>query len=73
MALQRFLRAEELATITGVPKSTLFHMAQANRIPHVHFGRNVRFPEEDIERWIQEQMQATGCANENNAPRGGSL
>ncbi|MHB0874535.1 MAG: helix-turn-helix transcriptional regulator [Anaerolineae bacterium] len=65
--MQRLLRASELSAITGVPTSTLFHMAKADRIPHVRLGRSVRFPEQDIERWLaarsrggEEQRGASG-------------
>ncbi|MHB0874507.1 MAG: helix-turn-helix transcriptional regulator [Anaerolineae bacterium] len=61
--MDKLLRAREVAAATGLPKSTVYRLAQRGELPHVKFlGKSVRFPESAVERWIAERLEASGAA-----------
>jgi excisionase family DNA binding protein len=43
--------AKEIGSTLGVSKSWLLNEAQHDRVPHVRFGRSVRFDPDEIEQW----------------------
>lgn len=47
-----FLRVDEVMTILGVSRRTVYYWVQQGRIPHVHIGRTLRFPIHDLRRLI---------------------
>lgn len=51
------LDAKAAAQLLGVPSSWVLAQARADRIPHVRFGRYVRFDGEELERWWRARMQ----------------
>ena len=56
--MQRLLRADEVSERTGLPRSTVYALAARHAIPHARFGpRAVRFPEQEIERWLASQVR----------------
>lgn len=48
----------EAQEITKLGISTIYALAKQNKIPHVRFGeRAIRFPLEELERWVEEQVR----------------
>ncbi len=57
----RLLRAEEAAQRCDVAVSTIYAWAAASFIPHIRFGEKaVRFPEDELERWLAELIRRPG-------------
>ena len=48
----KLLDATEVASIFGVPKSTIYEHARTGLLPSVRLGRRVRFREADLEAFI---------------------
>lgn len=58
--MDRLLRAREVAAATGLPRSTVYRLAQSGELPCVKFAaKSVRFPERAISQWIERQLAAT--------------
>jgi excisionase family DNA binding protein len=53
----RLLDAEALGPLLSVPASWLLREARAGRIPHVRFGKYVRFDPATVEAWWRERME----------------
>lgn len=51
------LDAKQAGALLGVPASWILTQARADRIPHVRFGRYVRFDEAELERWWRSRLQ----------------
>jgi excisionase family DNA binding protein len=51
------LDAKAAAALLGVPPSWVLAEARADRIPHVRFGRYVRFEADELERWWRSRLQ----------------
>lgn len=51
------LDAKQAAALLNVPHTWVLAEARADRIPHVRFGRYVRFDAGQLEAWWQERMQ----------------
>lgn len=51
------LDAEGAAELLGVPKTWVYAEARRDRIPHVKFGRYVRFDGDELEAWWRPRMQ----------------
>lgn len=55
------LRAEEVAVRLRLSKAWVYELVKRREIPHVKFGnRAVRFPEEEIERWLASRLRPRG-------------
>lgn len=52
------LRVPEAAQLLGLKKSKVYDMAKRRQIPTVMFGRYVRIPRKELERWVDEQVAA---------------
>ena len=52
----RLLRADEVARILNIGKSTVYLLCREQKIPHVVIGHSVRVPEEALRGWLQAQM-----------------
>lgn len=55
------LRVPEAARMTGLSKSYLYRLVLSGEIPHIRFGRAVRIPLDDLQRWIAARIE---CAEE---------
>ncbi len=51
----RLLRAEEVAERIGMRTHYIYALARRDQIPHVRFGRSLRFRAEAIEDWLRER------------------
>ena len=59
--MDKLLKAREVTALTGIPKTTIYHLATTDELPHLHFGsRAVRFPQAALENWIAERTSAVG-------------
>jgi excisionase family DNA binding protein len=56
----RLLTAEDVAQILGMRTDFLYRLAREGRIPHLRFGRTLRFRAEAIETWLEEQERGNG-------------
>lgn len=58
----RLLTAEEMSAQTGVPHSWFLEQARRNAIPHVRFGKYVRFRMDDVlehSKFLSRQAQSS--------------
>ena len=55
--MQRLLTAREVAEILRININSVYIWARAGRLPRVKVGDNVRFKEEDIERFINREKE----------------
>lgn len=49
------LRAEEVAEVLAVARSTVFELLRNGDLPAVRIGRAVRVSRKALDRWIEEQ------------------
>jgi len=54
-ASKRFLTVEELAELLQVPKSWIYDRTYRDAIPHLKIGKLLRFDEQKILEWLEEQ------------------
>lgn len=63
-AVKRLLTISEAAALLGVKAQTLYVWVAQNRVPHRKIGRLVRFTEEDLEEFVEQQKNSPkGCEN----------
>ena len=65
---QPLLYPADVAQLLGIPRSTVYELARAGRIPSVRIGRAVRFLRADLETWIKDQRARTGPTNRTVEP-----
>jgi len=51
----KYLSPQELATMLGVSKLTVYGWTSRQQIPFYRIGRLVRFRPEEVERWLTER------------------
>jgi excisionase family DNA binding protein len=56
----RLLRVEDVAELVGMRTDFIYKLAREGRIPHLRFGRTLRFRAEAIDQWLREQEQTNG-------------
>jgi excisionase family DNA binding protein len=54
----RLLTAQEVAELLRVPRSTVYELARARRIPFVKVGRRTLFVPQALREWIAAQSVA---------------
>ncbi|MBX3412777.1 MAG: helix-turn-helix domain-containing protein [Pirellulales bacterium] len=58
------ISADELATILGTSKRTVWRLLSAGLLPRpVHLGKSTRWRLDEVHRWID-----SGCPTANNSP-----
>lgn len=55
--MSRLLTAQEAAALLNVPPTWVLAEAREDRIPHVRFGRYVRFDATEVEAWWRERAR----------------
>jgi excisionase family DNA binding protein len=55
----RLLDAGQVAEKLAMQKDYVYALARENRIPHLRFGRTLRFRAEAIDRWLEESERGT--------------
>ncbi len=66
------LNARAAGELLGVPASWCLAEARHDRIPHVRFGRYVRFDGADLEQWWRARTRGP-VANPRREPRGAEV
>jgi excisionase family DNA binding protein len=56
---ERLLTAAEVSEILTLPVDHVYKLAHEDRIPHLRFGRTLRFRSESITEWLEDSEQAT--------------
>lgn len=54
----RYMTASEAATYLGYAIGTLYNKCTAGEVPHLKFGRSLRFRRSDLDAWVREQNPA---------------
>ena len=57
----KLLRCHEVRVKTGLPVSTIYYLISHGRFPkqiRIIGGRQVRWADEDVDRWIAQQIEA---------------
>ncbi len=49
----RLLLAKEAADLLRVSENRLYDLAKRGMVPHVHLGRQLRFPEDRLLAWVE--------------------
>jgi excisionase family DNA binding protein len=60
----RLLRAEDVAERLQLPVDHVYRLCREQRIPHLRFGRTLRFRDEAITRWPEEEERGRRRARE---------
>jgi excisionase family DNA binding protein len=65
----RLLDVEDVAEILGMKRDWIYAEVRAGRLPHVRFGRTVRFRRESIDAWIAASERGK-IPSQRNRPGG---
>ncbi len=49
----KLLRAEEVAEMLSIGKSTVYALARAGKLPSIQIGGSVRIPASDLQKWLE--------------------
>jgi putative molybdopterin biosynthesis protein len=52
---EHFYTVQEVADLFKIKKSTVYQMVKDGRLKAINLGRDYRFTQEEIERFIQQQ------------------
>jgi excisionase family DNA binding protein len=53
--MTQMLTAKEIQSLLQVDRSTIYRMAEAERLPAIKVGKQWRFPADQIESWLQQK------------------
>lgn len=67
--VDRFVSADDLASLLGVRADTIRKWVTRGFCPHYRFGRQVRFNVEEVRRWCEERAEAAGSWTDKHANR----
>jgi len=59
------LRVEEVAKLLAVGRTTVYTLVSAQKLPVVRIGRSLRIPRDGLLRWILEQIDGEGDADDS--------
>lgn len=66
--VRKMLSYSEAAEKLGVKLGTLYSMVSGARVPFVRLGpRLVRFPEDELDRWLHERLVMPASEQERKA------
>jgi excisionase family DNA binding protein len=54
---KRLLSIVEAAEWLGLSQSYLYKLVEADAIPHIRFGRAIRFDIKELEEWLKEDTE----------------
>lgn len=57
MKKEKFLKPEEVAKYLRIPRSTIYYLAKARKIPVFKVGKHWRFEKKTIDKWWKKQMK----------------
>ena len=52
---QRLIEIDELSSMLGVAKNTLYDWCAVRKIPHIKVGKFLRFSVPEIDNWLQSK------------------
>jgi excisionase family DNA binding protein len=58
---------EEFATLLGAGRDTVYRMVHAGELRHVRFGRVIRIPRDEAERWVRDHAEPQHGVDTNQA------
>jgi excisionase family DNA binding protein len=64
--LSEVLTLEEACAYLKIPKSSLYKLAKAGRIPCQKVGRHWRFSKEAVDRWLGRERPDQSGSNEQH-------
>ena len=53
----QLLKIKDVMQLTGLSRSSLYSMVKKNEVPHYQFRTSIRFKEEEIMDWIDENKK----------------
>ncbi len=56
----RLLTAEDVAELIGMRTDFVYQLVRRGQIPHLRFGRTVRFRSVSIEQWLEGSERGNG-------------
>ena len=56
--MQKLLSVQEMADYLGVKTSTIYQYTHQGFIPHIKLGKNIRFRESVILKWLEKRSVA---------------
>lgn len=59
MADALVLSVSEAARLLGVGRNHVYEMVAEGTIPHVRFGRLIKIPRSELERWLSTQAYSS--------------
>ena len=54
-----WLKVPEVAEVLRIARSRAYELVQTGEIPSVKIGRSVRVSRKELDRWLEEQRQAS--------------
>lgn len=54
---QLLLRCHEAAEMLSISERKLWSLTASGEIPHIRIGRSVRYPVDELRKWILERMK----------------
>lgn len=74
--MSRAFTVAELAKYLGLARDTIYRKAKAGEIPGMRIGRSWRFPQDVIDEWLREEVEARDSrqgAKGKDKRRGGKI
>jgi excisionase family DNA binding protein len=56
----RLLTAPQVSEILALPVDHVYRLVREGRLPHLKFGRTIRFRAASVEDWLREQERGNG-------------
>ena len=66
--MSEMLTAKEIQDILQVDRSTVYRMAEADRLPAIKVGRQWRFPADQIQVWLDKQVSMPTISQKISPP-----
>jgi excisionase family DNA binding protein len=66
----RLLEAKEIAELLGVPERWVREHTRSGAVPHVRFGRYVRYDRGDVLAWVESLKTGGGPSFRRHRPTG---
>ena len=66
--MANYLTTKQLQEILQVDRTTIYRMADSGRVPAVKVGNQWRFPQDEIDTWLQSQNGGTNGNERAAAP-----
>jgi excisionase family DNA binding protein len=54
----KFLTIEDVANMLQVTRTTIYNLKQKG-LPYIKLGKNIRFDEEEVVKWVKSKQQQT--------------